>query len=63
MHRWKEAILVKGKSSIIIALLVIAVGLVGYFAYQPIMNHINLGLDLRGGLREFCKLRKLRDRK
>lgn len=41
----------KGKSSIIIAVLVIAVGLLGYFAYQPIMKHINLGLDLRGGLR------------
>lgn len=41
----------KGKSSIIIAVLVIAVGLLGYFAYQPIMKNINLGLDLRGGLR------------
>jgi len=31
--------------------IVIALGLLTYFLYQPIMNNINLGLDLRGGLR------------
>lgn len=31
--------------------IVIALGLIVYFVYQPLLGNINLGLDLRGGLR------------
>lgn len=39
------------KSSIIIVAIVAVLGLLVYFSYQPILSSINLGLDLRGGLR------------
>lgn len=39
------------KSSIIIVAIVAILGLLVYFSYQPILSSINLGLDLRGGLR------------
>ncbi len=39
------------KSSIILAVVLATLGLLAYFTYQPILNTINLGLDLRGGLR------------
>lgn len=29
--------------------IVIALGLIVYFVYQPLLGNINLGLDLRGG--------------
>lgn len=41
----------KSPSILVISVIVIALGLLTYFLYQPIMNNINLGLDLRGGLR------------
>jgi preprotein translocase subunit SecD len=42
---------VQTKSSIIIVAIVAVLGLLVYFSYQPILSSINLGLDLRGGLR------------
>ena len=41
----------KSPSILVITVILIALGLLTYFLYQPIMNHINLGLDLSGGLR------------
>ncbi len=41
----------KTPSILVISVIVIALGLLSYFLYQPILNHLNLGLDLRGGLR------------
>jgi preprotein translocase subunit SecD len=41
----------KSPSILVISVIIIALGLLTYFLYQPIMNNINLGLDLRGGLR------------
>lgn len=41
----------KSPSILLISVIVIALGLLTYFLYQPIMKNINLGLDLRGGLR------------
>jgi len=43
---------VQKKSSILLAAIaIIALGLLVYFTNQPILKNINLGLDLRGGLR------------
>jgi preprotein translocase subunit SecD len=41
----------KSPSILVITIIIIALGLLTYFLHQPIMNNINLGLDLRGGLR------------
>jgi len=41
----------KNTSIFIISLIVLALAALTYFTYQPIANAINLGLDLRGGLR------------
>lgn len=38
--------------------IVIAIALLGYFATGPIAKSVNLGLDLRGGLRVVLKPRK-----
>jgi len=46
-----ETVQGKGPSILVISVIVIALGLLSYFLYQPIMKNINLGLDLRGGLR------------
>ncbi|NLB88456.1 MAG: protein translocase subunit SecD, partial [Syntrophomonadaceae bacterium] len=40
----------KNTSIVIVASIVLALGLLVYFIYQPLLNNINLGLDLRGGL-------------
>jgi len=42
---------VRAKSSIIIVAMLAALGLLANFTYQPILDTIKLGLDLRGGLR------------
>lgn len=41
----------KNTSIFIVALAVVTLGLLLYFTSQPLLNNINLGLDLRGGLR------------
>lgn len=41
----------RNTSIAIIAAIVVAIGLISYFVYQPLLKNINLGLDLRGGLR------------
>ncbi|HZJ83946.1 MAG TPA: protein translocase subunit SecD [Syntrophomonadaceae bacterium] len=41
----------KNTSIAVVASLVLALALIVYFIYQPLLNNINLGLDLRGGLR------------
>ncbi|MDD2372878.1 MAG: protein translocase subunit SecD, partial [Syntrophomonadaceae bacterium] len=41
----------KTPSILVITIIVIALGLLTYFLYQPIFNNVNLGLDLSGGLR------------
>lgn len=41
----------KNTSIAVVASIVVALGLLVYFVYQPLLNNINLGLDLRGGLR------------
>jgi len=41
----------KNSSILIITAIVAALGLLVYFAGQPVLKNINLGLDLRGGLR------------
>ncbi|HHV15925.1 MAG TPA: protein translocase subunit SecD [Gelria sp.] len=41
----------KTPSILVITAIVIALGLLAYFLYQPIVNNLNLGLDLSGGLR------------
>lgn len=41
----------KNASIAIVASLVLALGLLVFFIYQPLLKNINLGLDLRGGLR------------
>lgn len=41
----------RAKSSIIIVAMLAALGLLANFTYQPILDTIKLGLDLRGGLR------------
>lgn len=40
----------KNTSMAIVAAIVVAVVALAYFTYRPILNHLNLGLDLRGGL-------------
>lgn len=41
----------KNTSIAVVASIAVALGLLVYFVYQPLLNNINLGLDLRGGLR------------
>ncbi len=41
----------RNTSIAIIAAIVVAIGVLSYFVFQPLLNNINLGLDLRGGLR------------
>ena len=41
----------KNTSIFIVALAVVTLGLLLFFTSQPLLNNINLGLDLRGGLR------------
>jgi len=41
----------KNSSILIVTSIVVALGLLVYFTSQPILKNINLGLDLRGGLR------------
>lgn len=41
----------KNTSIAVVASIVVALGLLVYFVYQPLLNNVNLGLDLRGGLR------------
>jgi len=41
----------KTPSILVITIIIIALGLLSYFLYQPILNNLNLGLDLSGGLR------------
>jgi len=41
----------RNTSIAIVAAIVVVIGVISYFAYQPLLNNINLGLDLRGGLR------------
>ena len=38
-------------SIIISAVIVITLGLLVFFLYKPLINHLDLGLDLKGGLR------------
>ncbi len=40
----------KNTSMAIVAAIVVAVIALAYFTYRPILNNLNLGLDLRGGL-------------
>lgn len=40
----------KNQSAAIILTVIVALGLAAYFSYQPIMDRLNLGLDLKGGL-------------
>jgi preprotein translocase subunit SecD len=41
----------RNTSIAIIAAIVVVIGVLSYFVFQPLLNNINLGLDLRGGLR------------
>lgn len=41
----------RNTSIAIIAVIVLAIGVISYFAFPPLFKNINLGLDLRGGLR------------
>ncbi len=41
----------RNTSIAIIAAIVVAIGVISYFAFPPLFKNINLGLDLRGGLR------------
>ncbi|MGI5912410.1 MAG: preprotein translocase subunit SecD, partial [Syntrophomonadaceae bacterium] len=41
----------KRPSILVLSLVIIALGLLAYFLYHPIAKNLNLGLDLRGGLR------------
>ncbi len=41
----------KTPSILVVTIIVIALGLLSYFLYQPILKNLNLGLDLSGGLR------------
>lgn len=40
----------KSSSAVIAAVVVILLGIMTYFARQPIVDHLDLGLDLKGGL-------------
>ncbi len=40
----------KNQSAAIILAIVVALAMASYFCYQPIMDRLNLGLDLKGGL-------------
>lgn len=41
----------KTPSILVVTIIIIALGLLSYFLYQPILKNLNLGLDLSGGLR------------
>lgn len=41
----------RNTSIAIVAAIIVAIGLLSYFVYQPLLKNVNLGLDLRGGLR------------
>lgn len=41
----------RNTSIAIIAAIVVVIGVLSYFVFQPLLNNIKLGLDLRGGLR------------
>lgn len=41
----------RNTSIAIVAAIVVVIGVLSYFVFQPLLNNINLGLDLRGGLR------------
>ena len=51
----------KGASVFISVIMVLVLGLVVYFAEKPIQDNINLGLDLRGGLRVVLEAQELED--
>jgi preprotein translocase subunit SecD len=51
MKKWREDNQLRKNTSIaIIGAVIVALAFLGYFAYKPIISHLNLGLDLRGGL-------------
>jgi len=47
----------------IIAAIVALIGVISYFVYQPLLNNVNLGLDLRGGLRVVLEAEELEGEK
>lgn len=53
----------KNTSIAIMASIVVALGLLVYFIYQPLLNNINLGLDLRGGLRVVLEAKEVEGEK
>lgn len=53
----------RNTSIAIIAAIVVVIGIISYFVYQPLLNNINLGLDLRGGLRVVLEAEELEGEK
>lgn len=53
----------RNTSIAIIAVIVAVIGVISYFAYQPLLSKINLGLDLRGGLRVVLEANELEGEK
>lgn len=53
----------KNTSIAVVASIVLALGLLVYFIYQPLLNSINLGLDLRGGLRVVLEAQEIEGEK
>lgn len=53
----------RNTSIAIIAVIVAVIGVISYFVYQPLLNNINLGLDLRGGLRVVLEAEELEGEK
>jgi preprotein translocase subunit SecD len=51
---------VRKNSGFMVTLVILALGLLVYFVNQPLFRNINLGLDLRGGLRVVLQARKER---
>jgi len=41
----------RNSSFVLISVIILALGLLVFFTYKPLLQNINLGLDLRGGLR------------
>lgn len=53
----------KNQSIAIILVIVVALALASYFSYKPIMNNLNLGLDLKGGLHVVLQAKENKDQK
>jgi len=53
----------RNTSIAIVAAIIAVIGVISYFVYQPLINNMNLGLDLRGGLRVVLEAEELEGEK